>query len=100
VTEVPGLPDVDTATYAEIHRALATVAHEHHLAPHDTTGLPERVPPDVATWWRAAWRRRLEFIATTPRGPLHVGPVAEPMTLRKVPDSRKPPPTPPTKRDR
>jgi hypothetical protein len=83
MTEVPDLPDVETATYAELHHALAMVAREYHVAAHEVTlGLPAAVPPEVAAWWLAAWHRRLDFIASAPRGPLRKPP---PLPHRPLP---------------
>jgi hypothetical protein len=40
------------------------------------------VPADVAAWWRAAFRRRVELVRAEPRGPLYTTDV-EPMEPRR-----------------
>ena len=79
------LPDVETATYEQLDRALDLVARAHRMAAHEvvTRGLPESVAPDVAAWWAAAWTKRLTLIASTPPGPLYVTDAVEPMERRK-----------------
>ena len=95
MTELPQLPDVATASYEQLDRALSAVQLHYGIAAFMVTrGLPDSVPPDVAAWWLAAWHRRLELIAAAPRGPLYVATVTAPMERRRV-RLRKPPPLPP-----
>jgi hypothetical protein len=64
-------PDPATLDLAALDAALIALQHEYrHASVTVDKGDLDDVPDDVARWWRAAFRRRVELVRAEPRQPV------------------------------